>query len=589
MNTMNKLLLTLATILIGPLAVAHELVSKPVFDEQGQWDNTIEVASSDTPFIAANPQGCAVKPNPAYWNRLDVKAAIAASDARVKVALAAQGHTKAAAATGKDAIRFDAAGNVILRVGFLVSQRAVAEYGSQSAAIADLRDFSLPGGSSMFEASGTKIKLEYAGVQFLDSNPEGTAEARAASSAGLAATRTTMRDTYLVFKANTNANIVVVVVGGGGAGVTSGGIAPFDGMDATLASGIFPTRFATGEIKPALGSDTIAHEIGHLIGQEHGINTDQPRDPLAYRMYKNFPYSMGYEALVSPPDTSVGVATMMTYNNLNVSSLDWLSASIVRFSDPNATVTVRGKTLALGRRDLEDSVQALQRDRLLFAYGSTPNLKAWKTSVVEYYHAGLNQYFSTAVADNIELLDSLGVAKTGWARTGVTYDTVSTNGDPSDLLADPADAAALFPVYRFYGDPTGPNTHFYSIISYKVSSTNDPATGIRIYDNDVDQLKKIQVLNAGKPNILHMEGMDFRAAVTTTPGAKYGDVGFLACKASWTPVYRLYNGENSTRTRPDGSKIDGNHRFAATAAIRAEMINKGWVDEGIAWCLPPLK
>lgn len=589
MKTSIQILLVLVQGLFGSWAFANGPVADPVFDEHGRWDNTVSVASSDTPFIAANPQGCAVKPNPAYWNRLDVKAAIAASDARVKAALAAQGHGKAVAASGKDAIRFDAAGNVILRVGFLVSQRALAEYGSQAAALADLRDRSLPAASAMYENSGTKIKLEYAGVQFLDSSPEGTATGLQASSTGLDALSTTLRDTYLLFKTQVNANVVAIVVGGGGTGITVGGSAPFETYDATFASGLFPTLYPNGEIKSATGSDVIAHEIGHLIGQAHGVNTDQPRDPFAYRMYKNFPYSMGFEMLASPSDTSVGVATMMTYNNLNVSSLDWLNASIVRFSDPTASVTVRGKTLLLGRRDLEDSVQALQRDRILFAYGSTANLKAWRTTVVEYYHAGLNQYFSTGVADNISLLDSLGAAKTGWARTGVTYDTVSTNGDPTDLLVDPADASALFPVYRFYGDPSGPNTHFYSIISYKVSSTNDPATGLRIYDNDVDQLKRLQVLNAGNPNILHMEGMDFRAAVTTSPGTKYGDAGFLACKPSWTTVYRLYNGENGTRTRADGTKIDGNHRFAATAQIRAEMIAKGWVDEGIAWCLPPLK
>ena len=51
-----------------------------------------------------------------------------------------------------------------------------------------------------------------------------------------------------------------------------------------------------------------------------------------------------------------------------------------------------------------------------------------------------------------------------------------------------------------------------------------------------------------------------------------------------TPIYRFYNGEEGSRKRPDGSSIDGNHRYTQNPVVINEMLAKGWIHEGIAWC-----
>ncbi|HEY5307043.1 MAG TPA: hypothetical protein VIK97_00910, partial [Casimicrobiaceae bacterium] len=71
-------------------------------------------------------------------------------------------------------------------------------------------------------------------------------------------------------------------------------------------------------------------------------------------------------------------------------------------------------------------------------------------TVVEYYSASLNNYFTTATSAEIAALDA---PASGWVRTGATW----------GAWANAADNPAAVPVCRFSGKPlVGPITSFYS-------------------------------------------------------------------------------------------------------------------------------
>ena len=72
-------------------------------------------------------------------------------------------------------------------------------------------------------------------------------------------------------------------------------------------------------------------------------------------------------------------------------------------------------------------------------------------TVIEFYNASLNHYFITAFPEEAAMLDQ-GAVVPGWTRTGVTW----------QAWANAADDPNALPVCRFYGSPTGPNSHFYT-------------------------------------------------------------------------------------------------------------------------------
>jgi hypothetical protein len=146
------------------------------------------------------------------------------------------------------------------------------------------------------------------------------------------------------------------------------------------------------------------------------------------------------------------------------------------------------------------------------------------TSVVEYYHAGLDHYFISALAADIAALDS--GALTGWARTGRTFN--------ASLV--PADGAN--PVCRFYLPPGNGDSHFYS-------ASPDECAAVRAR---------------------------FPTFVYESPAVMYiplPDVQTGACVPGTQPVYRLWNG-----------RADSNHRYTTDPAVRTEMVARGYVPEG---------
>ena len=156
-------------------------------------------------------------------------------------------------------------------------------------------------------------------------------------------------------------------------------------------------------------------------------------------------------------------------------------------------------------------------------------------AVVEYYYAALDQYFITASAADQGLLDG-GIAP-GWSRTGEWFKQGGTT-----------------PVCRFYGSTSpGPNSHFYTAV-----------------ESECALLKNLQASTPATQPRLNFESLDF----ITTP-ASGG-----TCPVNTTPVYRAYN---------NGSILgkDGNHRFTTSVSSIAQVVARGWVNEGVVMCSAP--
>ena len=157
---------------------------------------------------------------------------------------------------------------------------------------------------------------------------------------------------------------------------------------------------------------------------------------------------------------------------------------------------------------------------VIAAPGATPVRKA----VVEFYNATLDHYFVSALAADIDALDSGRFA--GWQRTGLTFDAFT------------APAAGTSPVCRFYLPPASGDSHFYSA---------SPA--------ECNEVKvKFPQFVYEAPDVFHIALPDM------TTGACAGDT---------KPVYRLWN-----------NRIDSNHRYTADPAVKAQMVSRGYVAEG---------
>ena len=155
--------------------------------------------------------------------------------------------------------------------------------------------------------------------------------------------------------------------------------------------------------------------------------------------------------------------------------------------------------------------------------------------VVEYFHAGFGHYFVTNLAAEIAALD--GGTFAGWSRTGRTFNAYASGNGVVDAVC------------RFFTVAFAPkSSHFYT-----------PFAG------ECDGLK------GGSD--WQYEGEAFFVDLPDANGV---------CAGTANPVYRLYN--NGLGGAP-------NHRYATDPAVRAEMLAKGWVSEGLGplgviFCVP---
>jgi hypothetical protein len=148
---------------------------------------------------------------------------------------------------------------------------------------------------------------------------------------------------------------------------------------------------------------------------------------------------------------------------------------------------------------------------------------------VEFYNAGLDHYFMTANPSEIGDLDA-GVHR-GWTRTGQSFNVyaIGSTGHPE-----------RHPVCRAYGVPAaGLDSHFYS-------ASPEECFAVALKFADAWALESDEVFEADLPD-------------EATGQCPNGDV----------PVYRLWN-----------NRLDSNHRYTTSTAIRDQMLASGYVAEG---------
>lgn len=159
---------------------------------------------------------------------------------------------------------------------------------------------------------------------------------------------------------------------------------------------------------------------------------------------------------------------------------------------------------------------------------------------IEYFHAGLGHYFTTANPAEIDMLDSGRLA--GWQRTGMSFNVL-------DAAADTSGRAV--PVCRYYGNPVyGLDTHFYS-------GAPDQCAAVQRLWPDRWTLESDDVFQVYMPD--SMTG---------------------ACPSGSLPVYRTWN-----------QRSDTNHRYTMDVRVQATMMAAGFAAEGygsppVAMCTP---
>ncbi len=168
-----------------------------------------------------------------------------------------------------------------------------------------------------------------------------------------------------------------------------------------------------------------------------------------------------------------------------------------------------------------------------------------ETEAVEYYNRTLHHYFITATATEAKMIDD-GAAGEGWVRTGRSFQAWL---DPANA---PANAAG---VCRFYS--TGANSHFYTASSGECEFLK----GL-----EADERRRTQSTGAAVTGWQY-EGIAFRIESPVDD----------SCPAGTAPVSRVYNNGFA-------SGAGSNHRFVDDSELRALMLDRSWVGEGVAFC-----
>jgi hypothetical protein len=167
-----------------------------------------------------------------------------------------------------------------------------------------------------------------------------------------------------------------------------------------------------------------------------------------------------------------------------------------------------------------------------------------KTLVVEYYYAGLDDYFITANPPEIQGLDQ--GAHPGWVRTGLTF----------LAYADPSVApAGVSPVCRFYLLPQFGDSHFYSADPAECAATAAKFAGSWVYES---------------PALFYIQ----------LPDPLTG-----ACPANTRPVYRFLNRAKQIHHRYT-AEIDGRNclyygrNIAGDKDVDCAQFVGSWLQEG---------
>lgn len=157
--------------------------------------------------------------------------------------------------------------------------------------------------------------------------------------------------------------------------------------------------------------------------------------------------------------------------------------------------------------------------------GTTAELTPQPVTNIEFHHAGLDHYFISALAPDIDALDSGRLP--GWQRTGQAFRVY-----PSQA----AGGAGVTPVCRIIIPPPHGDSHFFG----------------RSVQECEETLAKFPFMSQ------------------ETPAAFFITLPTLGtCPDGTVPVYRAFS-----------NRADANHRYMIDPAIREQMVQQGWAAEG---------
>jgi len=176
-----------------------------------------------------------------------------------------------------------------------------------------------------------------------------------------------------------------------------------------------------------------------------------------------------------------------------------------------------------------------------------------RVRVYEFYNASLDRYFYTSNEAEAAYLASTPATGEHWIG-GFVANAVNYYSDDSNVC-------------RFYGSVSpGPNGHFY---------TRGDSAG-----SECDGLQRLESSTPPTEKRWNFEGISFAAfslAADTRTSPSPGCVGNGI--TAQIPLLRAYN-NGVARGR------DSNHRYTTDPSIYQDMLNKGWIGEGIVMCLP---
>ena len=271
-----------------------------------------------------------------------------------------------------------------------------------------------------------------------------------------------------------------------------------------------------------------------------GISPPPPQPPVTLERIwvNNLDFVTTHDCPVKPAALEFGrTCTITVYYNgtlrgANSGTLFVSYSEVINLGVRNATVPLVGRTIA-------------SRGINFIPPPTTPD------TAVEYYAPALDHYFFTSAPVEQQFIDD-GMAG-AWQRTGHTFPI----GGPTDVC-------------RFYGDRSGPSSHFYT--------------------GNATECAQLRALDTATPlgtPAWRYEGIALKAEVPGVDTSRPGTRPYCVDQNSRFPIYRVYN---------DGFArgIDSNHRHIAGRGtlpggraaedIVREMLGQGWIYEGNALC-----
>jgi len=330
------------------------------------------------------------------------------------------------------------------------------------------------------------------------------------------------------------------------------------GQNETIVAAIPLTIGSNGGTCTACGTQRLAIEttsldfdgfpLGVLAGPQAitvapqgvplGISPPPPPPPVTFERIwtNNLDFVTSHDCPARPATLAVGrTCTVTVFYNGTLRGAN-TGTLFVRYSDilgvHTATVALGGRTIA--SRGINFVPQPITPD-----------------TAVEYYASALDHYFFTSSPAEQQFVDQGGAG--AWQRTGHAFPV----GGPADVC-------------RFYGDRSGPNSHFY---------TGNAA--------ECAQLRQIDGATPPGTPAWRYEGIALKAEMPAPDPTRAGSRLYCIDQDGRFPIYRLYN---------DGAArgIDSNHRHVAARGtlpggraaedVVRDMMGAGWIYEGNALC-----